>query len=76
MKKYRRVSAEIDLNAVEFNFDQMSSHIPAQTKIMAVDSSKFEKTAFCKIVDLKDIDYVVSNASLPNSITTEKCLTL
>lgn len=32
-----------------------------QTKIMAVDSSKFEKTAFCKIVDLKDIDYVVTD---------------
>ncbi len=36
MKKYRRVHADIDLDAVLFNFDQMSKNIPAGTKIMAV----------------------------------------
>ena len=28
---------------------------------MAVDSSKFNKIAFCKIADLKDIDYLVTD---------------
>ena len=36
MKKYRRVHADIDLDAVLFNFDQMSKNIPNGTKIMAV----------------------------------------
>lgn len=36
MKKYRRVHADIDLDAVRFNFDQMSKNIPNGTKIMAV----------------------------------------
>jgi len=36
MKKYRRVYAEIDLDAVLFNFEQMSRNIPEETKIMAV----------------------------------------
>lgn len=36
MKKYRRVHADIDLDAVLFNFEQMSSHLPQETKIMAV----------------------------------------
>ncbi len=36
MKRYRRVHADIDLDAVLFNFEQMSRNIPAGTKIMAV----------------------------------------
>ena len=32
-----------------------------QIKIMAVDSSKFNRKAFCKIVDLKEIDYIVTD---------------
>lgn len=36
MKKYRRVHADIDLDAVLFNFEQMNDHIPEDTKIMAV----------------------------------------
>lgn len=32
-----------------------------QVRIMAVDSSKFERTAFCKIIDLKEIDYIVTD---------------
>ena len=36
MKKYRRVNADIDLDAVLFNFDQMSKNIPKETQIMAV----------------------------------------
>lgn len=36
MKKYRRVHADIDLDAVLFNFEQMSKNIPKGTKIMAV----------------------------------------
>ena len=36
MKKYRRVQADIDLDAVLFNFDQMKNRIPAETKIIAV----------------------------------------
>lgn len=36
MKKYRRVQADIDLDAVLFNFEQMHKNIPEETKIMAV----------------------------------------
>ena len=36
MKKYRRVQADIDLDAVLFNFEQMNQNIPEGTKIMAV----------------------------------------
>ena len=36
MKKYRRVHADIDLDAVLFNFEQMSRTIPRGTKIIAV----------------------------------------
>ena len=36
MKKYRRVHADIDLDAVLFNFEQMSRTIPKGTKIIAV----------------------------------------
>lgn len=36
MKKYRRVHADIDLDAVLFNFEQMSSTVAAGTQIMAV----------------------------------------
>ena len=36
MKKYRRVQADIDLDAVLFNFDQMSKNVPEGTRIMAV----------------------------------------
>ena len=36
MKKYRRVHADIDLDAVLFNFEQMNQGIPKGTKIMAV----------------------------------------
>jgi DeoR/GlpR family transcriptional regulator of sugar metabolism len=34
----------------------------AKTKILAVDLSKFEKPAFSKIADIKDIDIIVTNA--------------
>jgi DeoR/GlpR family transcriptional regulator of sugar metabolism len=33
----------------------------SKTKILAVDASKYNKTAFAKIADLKDIDIVVSD---------------
>lgn len=36
MKKYRRVHADIDLDAVQFNFEQMYQKISKDTKIMAV----------------------------------------
>ena len=36
MKKYRRVHADIDLDAVLFNFEQMSKNLPDGTKIMSV----------------------------------------
>lgn len=36
MKKYRRVHADIDLDAVLFNFEQMSKNIPDKTRIIAV----------------------------------------
>lgn len=36
MKKYRRVHADIDLDALLFNFKQMSQNIPEGTGIMAV----------------------------------------
>ncbi len=36
MKKYRRVHADIDLDAVLFNFEQMNKNVAQGTKIMAV----------------------------------------
>lgn len=36
MKSYRRVHADIDVDALLFNFAQMSSRLPEETKIMAV----------------------------------------
>ena len=36
MKKYRRVHADIDLDAVLFNFEQMSQNLSEGTKIIAV----------------------------------------
>lgn len=36
MKKYRRVHADIDLDAVLFNFEQMNKNLPEETQIMAV----------------------------------------
>lgn len=36
MKQYRRVHADIDLDAVLFNFEQMSQSVPKGTKIVAV----------------------------------------
>ena len=48
----------------------------AKTKVFLCDNTKVGKTSSYHLCSLKDIDYVVSNSSLPNSITTEKCLTL
>lgn len=36
MKKYRRVQADINLDAVLFNFEQMNKKLPEETKIIAV----------------------------------------
>ena len=33
----------------------------AKQKILAVDSSKFDRIAFCKVGDLQDIDMIVTD---------------
>lgn len=48
----------------------------AKTKVFLCDNTKVGKTSPYHLCSLKDIDYVVSNSSLPNSIPSEKCLTL
>ena len=48
----------------------------AKTKVFLCDNTKVGKSSPYHLCSLKDIDYVASNLSLPNSITPEKCLTL
>ncbi|MBQ7831131.1 MAG: DeoR/GlpR transcriptional regulator [Clostridia bacterium] len=48
----------------------------AKTKVFLCDNTKIGKSSSYHLCSLKDIDYVASNLSLPNSITPEKCLTL
>lgn len=48
----------------------------AKTKVFLCDNTKTGKTAPYHLCSLKDVDYVASNQPLPNSIPTEKFLTL
>ena len=48
----------------------------AKTKVFLCDNTKIGKSSSYHLCSLKDIDYVASNLSLPNSISPEKCLTL
>ena len=48
----------------------------AKTKVFLCDNTKIGKTSPYHLCSLKDIDYVASNLSLPNSIPLDKCLTL
>ena len=48
----------------------------AKTKVFLCDNTKFGKTSPYHLCSLKDVDYVASNQPLPNSISTEKFLTL
>ncbi len=48
----------------------------AKTKVFLCDNTKIGKFSPYHLCSLKDIDYVASNLSLPNSIAPEKCLTL
>jgi DeoR/GlpR family transcriptional regulator of sugar metabolism len=48
----------------------------AKTKVFLCDNTKVGKTSSYHLCSLKDIDYVASNLSLPNSIAPEKCLIL
>ena len=48
----------------------------AKTKVFLCDGTKIGKSSPYHLCSLKDIDYVASNLSLPNSIAPEKCLTL
>ena len=48
----------------------------AKTKVFLCDNTKVGKSSPYHLCSLKDIDYVASNLSLPNSISPEKCLTL
>ena len=48
----------------------------AKAKVFLCDNTKVGKTSSYHLCSLKDIDYVVSNLLLPNSIASEKCLTL
>lgn len=75
MKKYRRVSAEIDLNAVEFNFDQMSSHIPAQTKIMAVvktDAYGHGAVPIARFIESKEYLWGFATATVDEAVELRK----
>ena len=48
----------------------------AKTKVFLCDNTKIGKSSSYHLCSLKDIDYVASNLSLPNSISPEKYLTL
>ena len=48
----------------------------AKTKVFLCDNTKVGKTSSYHLCSLKDVDYIASNLSLPNSIPSEKCLTL
>ena len=48
----------------------------AKTKVFLCDNTKVGKTSSYHLCSLKDVDYIASNLSLPNSIPPEKCLTL
>lgn len=48
----------------------------AKKKVFLCDNTKIGKTSSYHLCSLKDIDYVVSNLSLPDSVAPEKCLTL
>ena len=48
----------------------------AKTKVFLCDNTKVGKTSSFHLCSLKDVDYIASNLSLPNSIPPEKCLSL
>ena len=48
----------------------------AKTKVFLCDNTKVGKTSSFHLCSLKDVDYIASNLSLPNSIPPEKCLNL
>ncbi|MBO5736603.1 MAG: DeoR/GlpR transcriptional regulator [Clostridia bacterium] len=48
----------------------------AKTKVFLCDNTKVGKTSSYHLCSLKDVDYIASNLSLPNSIPPEKCLSL
>ena len=48
----------------------------AKTKVFLCDNTKVGKTSSFHLCSLKDVDYIASNLSLPNSTPPEKCLTL
>ena len=48
----------------------------AKTKVFLCDNTKVGKTSSYHLCSLKDVDYIASNLSLPNSIPPEKYLSL
>ena len=48
----------------------------AKTKVFLCDNTKVGKTSSFHLCSLKDVDYIASNLSLPNSTPPEKCLSL
>ena len=48
----------------------------AKTKVFLCDNTKIGKSSSYHLCSLKDVDYIASNLSLPNSIPPEKCLSL
>ena len=48
----------------------------AKTKVFLCDNTKVGKTSSYHLCSLKDVDYIASNLSLPNSTPPEKCLSL
>ena len=48
----------------------------AKTKVFLCDDTKIGKISSYHLCSLKDVDYIASNLPLPNSIPSEKCLTL
>ena len=48
----------------------------AKTKVFLCDNTKIGKSSSYHLCSLKDVDYIASNLSLPNSIPPGKCLSL
>ena len=75
MKKYRRVSAEIDLDAVLFNFDQMSENIPVETQIMAVvktDAYGHGAVPIAKLVESRSYLWGFATATIEEAVELRK----
>ena len=75
MKKYRRVHADIDLDAVQFNFEQMSRNLPEGTKIMAVvksDAYGHGSVPIAKLIESFEFLWGFATATVDEAIELRK----